>query len=50
MDKEPCTKCCGIWISFHEVMNLQNFQFDVNEVIPANIQNIPLLGFFAYFY
>ena len=29
MEKEPGTKICGVLISFREVMNLQNFKFDV---------------------
>ena len=34
MDKEPCTKFCGILIRFHEVIKLQSFGFSVSDVIP----------------
>ena len=30
-------------------MKLLNFQFDVNEVIPTNVENILFLPFFAFF-
>ena len=36
-------------VSFHEVLKLYNFEFDVNDVIPANVQNILLLVFIAHF-
>ena len=44
MDKEPCTKFCGMLIRFHEVLNKS-----VSEVISANVQNISPLVFFASF-
>ena len=41
MEKEPCTKFCGVLIrSSHEVMKLQSFESGVIDVIPANVQNI----------
>ena len=49
MEKEPCTKFCGVLISFHKVMKLRRFEFDVNDIIPVDVQNIPLLVFFAHF-
>ena len=45
MENKPCTKFCGVLINIHEVMELQNFEFDVNDVIHANERNIPLLLF-----
>ena len=50
MEKEPCTKFCGVLISSHEVLKLQNFESGGIDVIPANIQNISSLVFFAYFF
>ena len=41
---------CGVLISFHEVMKLQNFEFDVRDAIPSDAQNIPALVFFACFW
>ena len=49
MENKPCTKFCGVLISIHEVMELQNFEFDVNDVIHANERNIPLLLFLHIF-
>ena len=50
MEKEPCTKFCGVLIIIsHEVMKLQSFEFDVIEVtllIPANVKDISSLVFF----
>ena len=43
MENKPCTKFCGVLINIHEVMELQNFEFGVNDVIHANEQNIPLV-------
>ena len=40
MEKEPCTKFCGILISSHKVMKLQSFESGVSDVTPANVQNI----------
>ena len=41
MEKEPCTKLCGVLIhSSHELMKLQSFESDVIDVIPGNVQNI----------
>ena len=37
MEKEPCSKFCGILISSHEVMKLQSFESGVSDVIPANV-------------
>ena len=33
LEKEPCTKLCGVLISFHEVMKLQSFEFNVSDFI-----------------
>ena len=47
MEKEPCTKFCGVLIhSSHEVMKLQSFESGMIDVIPANVQNI-FHGFMA---
>ena len=35
-EKEPCTKFCGVLISFHEVMKLLSFKFDASDVKTAN--------------
>ena len=40
MVNEPCTKFCGVLISFNEVIKLQSFEFDASDVIPANAQII----------
>ena len=48
MEKEPCTKFLGVLISFHEIMKLQSSESDVSDIVPANIQNISFLVFFAY--
>ena len=45
MKENLCTKFCGILISFHEVIKLPSFEFGVNDVIPANVQNIFTAGF-----
>ena len=42
MEKEPCTKFCGILISSHKEMKLQSFESGVSDVTPANVQNIYL--------
>ena len=49
MEKEPCTKFCGVLVRLHKVINLQRFEFSVSDVIPANVQNILPLIFFAFF-
>ena len=36
MEKGPSTKFCDILIIFHKVMKLQNPEFDVGDVSPAN--------------
>ena len=48
MEKKPFKNVCEVLVSFHEVMKLQSFEFSVNDVIPANTQNILPLVFFAY--
>ena len=48
MQEKTCTKCCGVLISFHEVMKLQSLEFGLSDVIPANIQNISSLVFFSF--
>ena len=40
MEKEPCTKFCGVLLRFLEVIKLQSIEFSVSDVIPANVQNI----------
>ena len=35
-EKEPCTKFCGVLISFHEVMKLLSFKFEASDVKTAN--------------
>ena len=50
MEKEPCTKFCGILVSSHEVTKLQSFESPVSDAVPANVQNISSLAFFGYFY
>ena len=47
MDTEPVTKFCGVLIRFREVIKLQSFE--LSDVIPANVQNISVLVFFAFF-
>ena len=37
MEKEPCTKFCGVVISSHEVMKLQSSESGVSDIIPPNI-------------
>lgn len=49
IEKESCTKFGGVLIGFHEIMKLDSFEFGVSVVIPANVQNISALIFFAYF-
>ena len=49
MEKELCTKFCGVFISSHEVLKLQSFESSVCDVIPANVQNNSSVVFFAYF-
>ena len=50
IEKESCTKFCGILVRFHEIIKLQSFEFSLSDVIPANIQNISSLVFFAFFF
>ena len=53
MEKEPCTKFCGVLISSHEVIKLQSFESTVSDAISANVQYIlPLVSFtyICYFY
>ena len=53
MEKEPCTKFCGVLISSHKVMKLQSFESTVSDAISANVQYIlPLVSFtyICYFY
>ena len=49
MEKEHCTKFCCALIKFQEVIKLQSFIFSISDAIPANVQNISLLVFFAFF-
>ena len=49
MEKEPCTKFCGVLVRFHELIKLQSFEFSVSDIIPTNVQNISLLVVFSYF-
>ena len=53
MEKEPCTKFCGVLISSHEVIKLQSFESTVSDAVSANVQYIlPLVSFtyICYFY
>ena len=43
------TKFCGFLIHFHEVMELQRFELDVNDAIPANLYNISSHSFLIFF-
>ena len=43
--KELCAKFCGILVSSHDATELLSFGPGVNDVIPANVQNIFILGF-----
>ena len=47
MEKVPYTKVCVVLISSQKVIKLQNF--NVKDVIPANVQNISALVLFAHF-
>ena len=49
MEKESCTNFCGALISSQEIMKLQNFESDVSDVIPANVQNISSLTFTQFY-
>ena len=42
-------KVCSVLVRFNEVIKLQSFEFSVSDVIPANVQNISPLVFFAFF-
>ena len=44
------TKFCGFLIYFHEVMELQRFELDVNDAIPANLYNISTHSFLIFFF
>ena len=48
MEKEPCTKFCGVLTSSHEVMKLQSFESSMSDIILANVQHISFhpAGFF----
>ena len=47
MEKEPCTKFCGILISSREVMKLQSLESGLSDVTSTNVQNISPLACFA---
>ena len=49
MEKESCTKFFGVLVGFHEAIKLQSFEFSVSHAIPAAVQNISPLVFFAFF-
>ena len=49
MEKEPCKKFCSVLIRFHEAKKLQSFEFNVSDVIPANLQNMLTQASFAFF-
>ena len=49
MEKKSCTKFCGVLVRFHEIIELQSFEFSVSDVISTNVQNISSLVFFAFF-
>ena len=38
MEKESCTKFCGVLLSSHEVMKFRKFESGVSVVIPVNVQ------------
>ena len=40
MEKEPSKKFWGLLFLFHEIRKLENVEFNVNDVIPANVHNI----------
>ena len=40
IENDPSTNFCGALTSFHKVMKLQSFEFNVCDFILANVQNI----------
>ena len=38
MEKGPYTKFCGVLISFNEFLKLKAFEYDVSDVIHANVK------------
>ena len=48
IEKENCTKFCGVLISINKVIKLQSFAVDASDVIPANVQNISLFLFYIF--
>ena len=46
MEKQLCTEFLAFW---SEVIKLQSAEFSVTNFIPANVQNMSPLVFFAYF-
>ena len=38
MEKGPYTKFCGVLISFNEFLKLKTFEYDVSDVIHANVK------------
>ena len=49
MKKEPCKNFYGDLVRFHEAIKLISFEFTIRDVIPASVQNVSLLSFFAFF-
>ena len=49
MKNEPCTKFYSILVRTHEVLKSRSFEFSGIDVIPANVQSISPLVFFAFF-
>ena len=50
MEKQPCTTFYGVLIRFLDVIKLQSFEFSVNDIIPANVQNISPLLLLHFFF
>ena len=49
MEKESCTKFCGVLVRFYKFLKLQSFEFSISGIIPANVQIISPLVFSAFF-
>ena len=49
MEKESCTKFCGVFVTFQKVVKLQNFEFSVSTCDMQNIFHRFSLHFFASF-
>ena len=49
LELEPCRKFLNVLISFHEVIKLQSFQFDLKDAISANVEKNSRVLFFKFF-